>query len=137
MINKKDNIHHTAFNLALGICLYTTLFAIAGSFFVKDIIRFLLGLFLGGALSLVLMIDMYHSVQKICGSQMGRADSYARGKTLFRALVFGVAVGTALYLSDIFSVLGLLLGIITLKLSAYTQPLFNKIMGSEKAGDYL
>lgn len=135
MTEKKDNVHYMAFYLAAGIIFYTILFA-AGMFFVADKLRYLYGLFLGSGLSLFLMFDMYYSVQRICGKYKDKAENYTRGKALFRALIFGVGVGIALYLPNIFNMIALLLGSATLKLSAYMQPFAAKITAKGKAGDY-
>lgn len=124
----------TLFGLLGGIILITALFGVVSLPFTDDN-RILFGIIFGGAVSLLLCIHMYISLGKSLGMEPEAADSYIKKMAMGRKFFTIGAVIAAIFLSSWIHILGVIIGLLTLKLSAYAQIFFNKWKEQHKKTD--
>lgn len=124
-----DEGKKTFFELLTGIGVFSVLFIIIGLFVKETQIQYYLGLIVGILLSLLLVCDMYSSLSKALWMEPGKASGYIRKKTILRLIFIIIAFLVAVLVKQI-NMIGVLLGALTLKFSAYIQPLTHKF--SEK-----
>lgn len=124
-----DEGKQTFFELLIGIALFSVLLVISGLFVKDNQVSYYIGLIVGILLSLLLVGDMYSSLSKALWMEPKKASGYIRKKTILRLTLIIIAFLIAVLVDQI-HILGVLLGALTLKFSAYIQPLTHKF--SEK-----
>ena len=112
--------------LLIGIAFFGVLFIIPGFFWPNDKVAYYLGLVGGILVSLYLVYDMYTSLEKGLSMDEDSASNYFRKKTIIRIGVIAIVFFVAVFVKRI-NLLSLLFGALTLKFSAYLQPLTNKL----------
>lgn len=112
--------------LLVGIIVFGVLLACLG-FFAVDRSAYFIGLFLGILVALVFVCDMYHSIRNCIFMEQKQAVSYTKKKSLFRLIIAIGALVVAALLVKV-SIIGTLFGALTLKFSAYLQPLTHKYL---------
>ena len=118
--------------LVLGIIIYGILLQITGMWLVDDKLRYSTGLWIGIGCALFMAIHMAMSIEDAVS--IGTEDG-AKKKTISSAMFRYVVVLLVLVVMCYFN-LGMILpaffGVLGLKFSAYSQPLFYRIRGKEK-----
>lgn len=114
----------TLFELILGTLPFGLLCQLIGSFFVKDIWDYSLGLWIGIVIAMVLSWHMWFSLNKA----MGIPESAVKMMTASNLIRYGVIVGVlfTIMFTEIANPLAAFLGIMGLKVSAYIQPFTHK-----------
>jgi DNA integrity scanning protein DisA with diadenylate cyclase activity len=120
-------INETLFDLLIGIIMYGLLLLLL-SFILPsgNKMTYLLGSILGIVVSIFLSFHLYRSIDKSLYMNEKRAINYSRSMTIFRLLIMFVALILTLYLPTIFNTISVLLGIMSLKISAYLQPVTHR-----------
>ncbi|MDD6037821.1 MAG: hypothetical protein PUD20_03345 [bacterium] len=118
--------------LLLGIIGYGLLFQLTGVWFVDDKLLYSVGLWIGIACSVFMAVHMAISIEDAVsiGTENG-----AKRKVIASALIRYVVVLIALVAMLYFQVgmlLPAVLGVLSLKLSAYTQPVFYRLFAKNK-----
>ena len=113
-------------DLQTGIVLLVILLEIAGILFASGKMSFCLGSLLGGIVAILLSIHMYTTLDTALEMEEGAATKYVRKKTGIRMIIMGLAVICGCIFPEVFHVLGVAAGILTLKISAYLQPMIHK-----------
>lgn len=117
-----DEAKHTFWDLIIGIGIYTVVIGIPGTVISADRAAFLAGLLYGALLSAGLALHMYRSLDKTLDFEPSEAEKRGRAMAMARMGIMAVAVGAAILLSSVLSMVGVILGMMALKLSAYLQP---------------
>lgn len=116
----------TFLELLIGIILFSALISVVGVILTEDKLAFFLGVVFGAAAAVVLCFHMYKTLEVTLDLDEEGAKKRARAMTGVRMLIMGATVFAALKLSGIFNIIGVILGILTLKFAAFFQPLLHK-----------
>ncbi|MSS62885.1 ATP synthase subunit I [Velocimicrobium porci] len=116
----------TFWDLLIGIVGLSFIICLIGGAATKGSGVFIAGVCYGGVVALILAIHMFKSLEKTLDLEEDGAIKHARKMTAIRMMIMILAVVIALYLSDWLNLVGVVLGILTLKISAYIQPFIHK-----------
>ena len=114
-------------DLYAGILLFSLLILAAGMLFVEEKLSFALGVFLGGGAACAASFHMYRSLDVALELPKDAAVKYTRKRTGIRMLSMGILVGVSCVFSEYQNVFGVVFGLLTLKFSAYLQPVIHII----------
>ncbi|MCR5153833.1 MAG: hypothetical protein K6B75_03190 [Lachnospiraceae bacterium] len=117
----------TVKELITGIVFFFTIFQFA-HIFVKGHASYLAGTFIGGTLASLLVINMHHSLENALLYDSQTATRKMRVSTIFRMFAMVAVMVVTLHFGDVYSFAGTLLGLLSLKFSAYLQPLTHKVL---------
>lgn len=112
--------------LLIGIALFAILFFIPGLFMKVDKLAYYLGLGLGILVAVLMTISMYTTIEKSLNMDQKSAMNYTKRNAIFRLLLIIVVLFAAVFINSI-NVFSVVLGVLSLKLSAYLQPLTHKL----------
>ena len=117
----------TLWDLIVGILFFVLLFML-GNLLVEHHFAYTLGLILGGADSVGMSIHMYSSLKKAVLYDGETAQKKVQVSTLFRMVFMLIILAVSALLPQYISFIGVALGILSLKFSAYLQPLTHKVL---------
>lgn len=121
--------------LVLGIIIYGVLLQVIGMWFVDDRLRYTTGLWIGIGCALFMAVHMAMSIEDAVS--LGTEDG-AKRKTIASAMTRYLVVLVVLVATFYFR-LGMILpaffGVFGLKISAYLQPLFDRLAGKSNHYD--
>lgn len=123
-----DEGKRTFSELIIGIIFLALVITIPGIFIAGNKLAFFLGMLIGTAVAVIMLISMFRSVDKSLDMDTNGAAGYTKRKAFLRILLMAAAVLIAFYASDYISIIGVVVGIFSLKLSAYLQPLTHKLL---------
>ena len=106
-------------------CVFLFMF---GNLVVENHIAYTLGLILGGAVSVGMSFHMYSSLQKAVLYDSENARKKMQISSLIRMIFIVIALVVSVILPQYISLIGVALGILSLKFSAYLQPLTHKVL---------
>ena len=112
--------------LWIGIVVFVALFML-GNLLTEKKLPYTSGLLLGGGVAVGMVGHMYGSIERALLYEEETAKKKIRFGSILRMVVMAVALATAVLLPEYLSVLGVFFGIISLKFSAYVQPLTHKV----------
>lgn len=126
----RKRLSKTCLELLLGIVVIMTPISIIGVTlciaFKSHWLSFLLGVLLGSVFAGTLACHMDVTIQKAIKLKPDQAEKYTKRCTFFRFIIMAVVLFIALTFPKFFDLLGVLLGMMALKFSAYLQPLISK-----------
>ena len=117
----------TLCELIIGTFFCVLLFMF-GNLVVENHIAYTLGLILGGAVSVGMSFHMYSSLQKAVLYDSENARKKMQISSLIRMIFIVIALVVSVILPQYISLIGVALGILSLKFSAYLQPLTHKVL---------
>ena len=117
----------TLYELLAGVVLCFILFLI-GNIFADNKTAYTLGLLLGCIIAGIMSGHMYHSLQQAMLYDQETAAKKVQKGTIFRFLFMIIGLAAALIFPKWISVIGVALGVLSLKFSAYLQPLTHKVI---------
>lgn len=109
----------------LVLCFLIFLF---GNIFVSNRIAYTLGLLLGCLIAAGMSGHMYHSLEQAMLYDEETAAKKVQKGTILRYVFMLAGLVAALALPEYISVIGVALGVLSLKFSAYLQPLTHKVL---------
>lgn len=125
-------------DMIVGIAACTIVTAAAGSLLagVFGIVwyKMLAGVLLGGAVAELMLWHMYTSIDRVLDMDADSAVKYTKRSASKRMLMAAAALAVSALLPKLFSVFGVLIGVLSLKFSAYLQPLTHKVIKSINKG---
>lgn len=121
----------TFWDLLIGIAGLTILISVIGWAATKGSLLFVTGACYGGIIAILLAVHMFKTLEKTLDLGEAGAEKHARKMAAIRMGIMILAVIIALYLSNWMNLVGVVLGILTLKLSAYIQPVIHKRITSK------
>lgn len=127
MITKKlKNMNETLSGMLMGIVLSGTVFQAAFVWFAENKLYFSAGLWIGVLISVFMAIHMNYSIQNAVELNEEDAPGYYRKLYAIRMGVVLAVFGAAVLLR-LGSPAALFLGLFTLKIGAYLQPVLHKL----------
>lgn len=120
------NMNETLKDLIIGIVLFMLIVCIIGALVSNNKLSFILGDILGSFIAVLIAIHMNATIAKALHMNEEGAAKYTKKMSILRLIIMSCAVVVALTLPEVFNLIGTLLGILGLKVSAYLQPLTNR-----------
>lgn len=118
--------------LLLGIIIYGVLFQVIGMWLVEDRLHYSTGLWIGIGCAVFMAIHMAMSIEDAVS--IGTEDG-AKRKTIASAM-FRYFIVLLVFVLMVYFNLGMLLpaffGVLGLKISAYMQPVFHRLLGKKR-----
>ena len=133
-MRKIRNINQTVWELIIGIVLVNALLEVIGLIFVSQKGAYTIGLVLGMLMAICMVFHMNISIEKAMDIGGEHAKGYMLKSYAIRTVVV-LAVIVCVGVLKFANLLSLLLGIMTLKVAAYLQPITHRFMESRKAGN--
>ncbi len=121
-----DQGKQTLIELLIGIGVCACLLSIPGFFLKGYCLSFVLGVVSGAVLAVGLAVHMFHSLSRTLDLPKEKAAGYARKMSLIRLLILAAILMLAAFLGNTVQIAAMLLGVLSLKFSAYLQPLTHK-----------
>lgn len=121
----------TLLEMICGIVVSSIFFIAIGAIIFRPISNFILGVLLGTAIAILVLVQLYYSLNKTLEMDSRHAERVGGRHAILRIFIMGLALVIGILLSDIFNVIGILLGILGLKFSAYLQPAIHKIAATK------
>lgn len=121
-------MNETLVDLIIGIVFCTVVISIIGLLITNNKLSFILGELLGSGIAIMLSFHLNASISRALDMNEEGAAKYTKKMAVLRLIIMGCAVVVALTFPEVFSVIGTLLGILGLKISAYLQPLTNRFI---------
>ena len=117
----------TMYELIAGIVLCFLVF-LFGNIFVSNWIAYTLGLLIGCTIAGVMSVHMQHSLEQAMLYDEETAAKKVQKGTMLRFVFMIAGLVAALLLPQWISIIGVALGVLSLKFSAYLQPLTHKVL---------
>ena len=117
----------TLYELIAGIVVCLLIFLI-GNIFVSNRIAYTSGLVIGSIIAGIMSIHMYHALEQAMLYDEETAAKKVQKSTILRFFLMIAGLVAALLFPEWISVIGVALGVLSLKFSAYLQPLTHKVL---------
>lgn len=117
--------------LIAGIFLFALLF-MAGNFFAENRTAYTLGIWFGSAVAALLAVHMHHTFEESILYDEITAKKKVSASVGTRMFFMIAALIAAALLPQYLSIIGVMIGILNLKFSAYLQPLTHKVSNKIK-----
>ena len=117
----------TLYELIVGTFFCVLLFML-GNLLVENHFSYTVGLIFGEVVSVGMSIHMYNSLQKAVLYDKENAQKKIQIGSLIRMVFMLIGLVLAVILPQYISFIGVALGILSLKFSAYLQPLTHKVL---------
>lgn len=114
--------------LYIGIGIYFTVFGVLGVIFMRPIWLFMISLFAGCAASCFIAYNMYDVLDRALELETGKAKSFVTVRSMIRLGVCLVLMAVGIMV-DWVSFVGVTVGLMGLKVSAFMNPMVRKITG--------
>jgi hypothetical protein len=128
MINWMKRLNQALPGLVLGIVIYGLLVEVVGVWFVADKIRYTTGLIFGVGCAIFMAIHIAMIIEESVRIGQGH-EKLLSFKSVMRYLIV-CAVMILMMVFKLGNMFTAIFGILGLKVSAYAQPLLNKILGN-------
>ena len=117
----------TLYELLAGVIFCFILF-LAGNIFVSNRTAYTLGLLIGCIIAGVMSMHMYHALEQAMLYDEETAAKKVQKGTMLRFLLMIAGLAAALVFPKWISIISVALGVLSLKFSAYLQPLTHKVI---------
>ena len=115
--------------LLAGIVIYGLVFQFAGVWFVEDKIGYSIGLWYGIAIGIGMAVNLATVIyDAVTFDGEGNANKRVAAKSMLRYIVVAILLGILGYF-EFGNLFAAFIGVMGLKVSAYLQPLFHKLLG--------
>lgn len=112
--------------MVIAIVFQAFIFGLAGAFISGQFLLFPISVVIGCGVSVGLLYNMLQSIDAALDLDSESAKRYGRKRALIRMIFMAVALFLAFYFDGYVNPWGIFLGILSLKFSAYLQPLIHK-----------
>lgn len=116
----------TLWDLYFGIGFLSILIAAIGACLVETKVAFALGAVYGGIVAGIVATHMYDSIEKALYMTEDGAEKYMKRMAVIRMWIMLVAIAFSMCVSKYLYWPGTVLGVLTLKVSAYLQPVIHR-----------
>jgi len=121
--------------LYIGIGMYFVAFGVLGVIFMRPIWLFILSLFVGCAAACFIAYNMYDVLDRALELETGKAKGFVTVRSMIRLGICLVLMAAGIMV-DWVSFVGVTVGLLGLKVSAFMNPLVRKITGDAAVGGY-
>ena len=125
---QEKQMQNTGKALCVGITFFNILFLIVGNILTKGSASFTTGLVLGTLVAYVMACHMQHTIRRAVEMESTAASGYMKKEALLRMVLIIFALLLAVLLPKVFHLIGVMLGVLTLKGAALLYPVTNKIL---------
>lgn len=122
------HIKQTYREMILAIIIQGILYCVVGGIFTGLYIVFPISVIIGCVIAMGLLRHMMRSITVIVELDSETAKRYGARQSIVRITMMGLMLCVAVYFADYVSPWGVLLGMISLKFSAYLQPAVHKVV---------
>lgn len=122
------DVRRTYREMVIAIIIQGILYCVAGGILTGQYIVFPVSIVIGCAVAIGLLGHMMRSITVIVELEPNRAKGYGARQSVIRIAMMGLVLCIAVYYADYISPWGVLLGMLSLKFSAYLQPLVHKVV---------
>ncbi|MGN1084519.1 MAG: hypothetical protein ACI4QX_05920 [Lachnospiraceae bacterium] len=123
---QEAQVKQTLLELCIGIVLVSIPVLLAGNLLLRWNAKFSLGMLIGVVTALLLACHMYRSVLIATEYPEKQASGYMKRSALLRMVIMIAVIGAAIWFLRLYGLFGTVLGILTLKLSAFLWPVIHK-----------
>lgn len=138
MKEKSAGVNKTLLELIFGIFIYGIICQIIGGILVEDKFGYSSGLWIGIVTAVAAAVHMWHSLDRALDFDEGTAGKKMQAQSIVRYVII-VIIMVLTMVNGITNPLAAFLGIMGLKVAAYTQPFTHKLLirflRKEKAED--
>ncbi len=134
IISRIRELNNALPGLFFGIVLFGAICQLVGVFLVSDKAGYSIGLWIGVLTAIFMAFHMAISLNSAVERDVKGAQTAATRQNIIRYLVVVIVLGI-LMLTRIGNPLAAFLGIMGLKISAYMQPMFEKILKKGSSGN--
>lgn len=121
------NAKETVRDMALGLVACAAVIAAAGSLLMLHVwYRWVLGVVLGAAAAGLMLWHLYVSIDRALDMDADSATRYMKKSAVKRILIAAAAFVIGAFFPKVFQIFGVLAGVLSLKFTAYLQPLTHK-----------
>lgn len=131
MRKKLSDMNRALPGLLGGIVLFGAVSQIVGLFFVEEKINYSIGLWVGVLMAVFMAVHMAWSLNRALGQDLKGAQSVATKQNIIRYLIVVLILGI-LMITEIGNPIAAFVGVMGLKVSAYLQPIFEKLSHKKK-----
>ena len=128
MAAQEREMQNTWKALCAGIAFFGILFLLIGNLLTKGSFSFTMGVLLGVFVAVIMVCHMQHTVRRAVEMDGDSAGGYTKKVSLLRMLLMILALLAAVFLPNLFNLIGVMLGVLTLKGAALLYPVTNKIL---------
>ncbi|MDO5519182.1 MAG: ATP synthase subunit I [bacterium] len=114
--------------MLIGIVLSTIVITVLGAFFASNILSYVLGTLLGGCFAAIVLVMLYRSIEKALMLDEENASKHTTKTAIFRLIIMCIALMAGILFPGILNVVGVFLGLMSLKFCAYLQPSVHKVL---------
>ena len=118
----------TLMEMIIGLLIGTLLVGTIGVLIASNKLAYILGVLFGSIVALIVLFQMYYTLGKSVDMEGKRATRYSVTASIVRIALMGVALAVGVLWPQLFSVVGILFGLLSLKLCAFIQPLIHKVL---------
>lgn len=123
---KMMDMNDTLKELIIGIFITTGLLLLGTYLFIDNNGTVINGIIFGSLVAVMIVSHMFRTIGKSINLDSDDAIKYTQKVAIIRAIVMVLAIGIAMTFPKIFHVVGVFLGMMGLKVSAYFQPTTKK-----------
>ena len=131
MIKKISSINSALPGLLLGIVLFGAVSQLAGIFLVAEKASYSIGLWIGVLTAIFMAFHMAFSLNSAVDRDAKGAQAVATRQNIIRYLIVVLILGI-LMMTNIGNPIAAFVGVMGLKISAYLQPIFQKLSQKKK-----
>lgn len=125
---QEKEMKNTGKALYVGIAFFNILFLIVGNILTKGSVSFTTGLLLGTLVAYVMACHMQYTIRRAVEMDSDSAGGYIKKVSILRMILMFLALLFAVLLPKVFHLIGVMLGVLTLKGAALLYPVTNKIL---------
>lgn len=125
------NINKTVWELLIGILFMGVILEIIGLVIVQDKLYYTIGLGVGILLAVFMTFSIHSSIVRALDAGEGGAKAKMVTSYVIRTVLMAAAIG-AVGVWKLGSMVGVILGLMTLKVAAYIQPITHKFLTGGK-----
>ena len=116
----------TLIEMIIGLLFCTLFVGVIGVVIASNKLTYTLGVLFGSLIAVVVLLQMYYTLGKAVDMEGKRATAYTVSASVVRMALMGGALAVGVVWPNLFSVVGILFGLLTLKLCAFIQPIIHK-----------
>ena len=120
-----DQGRQTYTEMVVAIIVQAAVVAVAGLVITGEYVMFPLSVCAGAGIAIGLLHHMYNTLDIVLDLDKETATKYARRQSMIRIALMGLFLCVAFYFKEYINPWGVLLGILTLKFSAFFQPVIH------------